>query len=247
MYELDREQGSLLFMTLLPSFWKKNISRQQQSPFFQISQFELYFINELETQPLIMCWWGQTEMSNDIGHNYYNWQTLVLLHCHRQLPVLTLTVNWSTTTSKLPCCQLLKYSASFICQSVDLFKCLQSSLFRDWWKTIHQLNSLFLVAQWLMSIRIATPVKVVTWIYFSQNRLTELHERLEPDLNEAKNNGVSLTEWRMISKLERNERQRQEIRKEYVRVLARNLASPIEEQRGFLLDAYLDKVDKIFF
>lgn len=75
-----------------------------------------------------------------------------------------------------------------------------------------------------------------------QNRLTELHERLEPDLNEAKNNGVSLTEWRMISKLERNERQRQEIRKEYVRVLARNLASPIEEQRGFLLDAYLDKV-----
>ena len=112
-------------------FEKKNISRQQQSPFFQISQFELYFINELETQPLIMCWWGQTEMSNDIGHNYYNWQTLVLLHCHRQLPVLTLTVNWSTT-SKLPCCQLLKYSASFIWQSVDHFKCLQSSLFRDW-------------------------------------------------------------------------------------------------------------------
>ena len=70
---------------------------------------------------------------------------------------------------------------------------------------------------------------------------------MEPDLNEAKNNGVSLTEWRMISKLERNERQRQEIRKEYVRVLARNLASPIEEQRGFLLDAYLDKVDRIFF
>ena len=77
--------------------------------------------------------------------------------------------------------------------------------------------------------------------------MTELQDRLDPDLSEAKRNGLSLTEWRMISKLNRNETQRQEIRREYVRVLARNVASPIEEQRGLLLDAYLDKVQCFFF
>ena len=72
--------------------------------------------------------------------------------------------------------------------------------------------------------------------------MTQLYNRLEQDLSKARRNGSSLTEWRMNSKLNRNETQRQEIRREYVRVLARNLASPIEEQQGLILDAYLYKI-----
>lgn len=77
---------------------------------------------------------------------------------------------------------------------------------------------------------------------FSHNSLIELHSSLEEDLTEAQVAGQSLGQWRMAERLRRNDQMREEIRSESTRVLAKTITSPIEHQRGILLDKYLDKV-----
>ena len=72
--------------------------------------------------------------------------------------------------------------------------------------------------------------------------MIELHNSLEADLLEAQVAGQSLGQWRMEEKLNRNEQMRKEIRSETTRVLAKSITSPLEQQRGILLDNYLDKV-----
>ena len=77
---------------------------------------------------------------------------------------------------------------------------------------------------------------------FSHNSLIELHNSLEEDLAEARTAGLCLGQWRMAEKLRRNDQMREEIRSESTRILAKTITTPIEQERGILLDKYLDKV-----
>ena len=77
---------------------------------------------------------------------------------------------------------------------------------------------------------------------FRQDRLSELHSSLEPDLSEARASGLSLTQWRMAARLRRNEVMASEVRREHTRALARTILSPAQQTRLSLLQVYLDKV-----
>lgn len=75
-----------------------------------------------------------------------------------------------------------------------------------------------------------------------QDRLSELHNCLEPNLSEARASGLSLTQWMTAARLRRNEAMASEIRREHTRSLARTILSPAHQTRLRLLQAYLDKV-----
>merc|ERR1719305_1888862 len=75
-----------------------------------------------------------------------------------------------------------------------------------------------------------------------QDRLSELHNCLEPDLSEARASGLSLTQWRMAARLRRNEVIASEVRSEHTRALARTILSPAQQTRRRLLQVYIDKV-----
>ena len=77
---------------------------------------------------------------------------------------------------------------------------------------------------------------------FSQQKLVDLHECLEEDLDEAESSGKSLGEWRMEKKLLRNEEMKKKINEEFTRVLAHTITTPLQQERSVLLDKYLDQV-----
>lgn len=73
-------------------------------------------------------------------------------------------------------------------------------------------------------------------------RLTELNKSLKIDVENAFEEGISVTEWRMQNRLRRNQEMQETMGKDWNRVQARKITSPMEQKRGQLLDMYLDQV-----
>jgi len=73
-------------------------------------------------------------------------------------------------------------------------------------------------------------------------RLSELSNWLKVDVENAQDEGVSVTEWRMVKRLRRNQDMLETMEKEWNRVQARRITSPTEQKRVQLLDVYLDQV-----
>ena len=73
-------------------------------------------------------------------------------------------------------------------------------------------------------------------------RLNELNNSLKVDVENALDERVSVTEWRMLNRLRRNQDMKEMMEKEWNRVQARRITSPTEQKRDQLLDVYLDQV-----
>jgi len=62
------------------------------------------------------------------------------------------------------------------------------------------------------------------------------------DVENALDEGISVTEWRMLNRLRRNQDMKEMMEKEWNRVQARRITAPTEQKRDQLLDVYLDQV-----
>ena len=78
--------------------------------------------------------------------------------------------------------------------------------------------------------------------YYRNNRLNQLNNSLKVAVENASDEGVSVTEWRMLKRLKRNQDMLETMEKEMNRVQARRITSPTEQKRRQLLDQYLDMV-----
>jgi len=78
--------------------------------------------------------------------------------------------------------------------------------------------------------------------YKRNNRLNQLNNSLKEAVENASDEGVSVTEWKMLKRLKRNQEMLETMEKEMNRVQARRITSPTEQKRRQLLDQYLDMV-----